>query len=606
MAEEQAGFRSGRSTLEQLFILHELCGQRKERKLPTFLAFLDIRRAYDRVWRTGLELRLWECGIRGHMWDFLCSMLGKQSVRRVAVNGGLSDRFSASIGLAQGAVLSPLLFLVFINGLRDALAAANLGVKFGDRRIPLLMYADDIVLIAKSPEQLQQMLDVVSDYALRWRLRFNTRPGKSNVVPVPASKRNMARCEAASLKLADGPLECSKAYKYLGVEFGTPGKRAWSAYLHRVSKAATARVNQVCYAAGRGRHPFSARSLCHLFDGYIRPSAEYAQALWGAMLSNEGKKLLAGIDRLFCRKVTRFHHLTPVPLAFLRAELGIMPSHLRAQQAALRFFGHLSSLPPSRLAGYVFQTRWTETEDNIRNHRPSYSWCSGMQELMQLSDMPADHALANAVRLACVNRAVPDNWKSIVDRLVKSQARAEHDESCNRLSSLFLFHQLHPRPSLAKWLEHSSLGHPGTRIRLQLRANDAHVMDRVGARCKPPLPTELRQCLFCDAGEVEDVPHFVGACPLVAALRLQCLTKLRSLVAESCCPAKRAILLGLDTPEGFVAAVLGGPVLDPLDSATRKDAEEIINTFFKHAWRKREALWQLVCTEGQRWRLRGL
>ena len=369
LAEEQAGFRAGRSTLDQLFILHEVCGQRKERKLPSFLAFLDIRRAYDRVWKAGLELRLWEAGIRGQMFDFLCSMLNSNSVRRVAINGGLSDPFEATIGLAQGAVLSPLLFCIFINGLRDALSAKGLGVKFGDRRISLLLYADDVVLIAKSPEQLQQMLDIVSDYAKRWRFRLNTKPGKSNVVPVPASKRNLARCDAANLHVSDGPLHTSKDYRYLGIEFGSPGKRAWNAYIHRVYKSACDRVNQLCYAASRGRYPLSVKSLCQLFNGYVRPSAEYAQALWGSMLNKECEKLLSAVDRLFCKKVLRFHPESRVSTAYLRAELGLLPSHLRAQRASLRLFGHLSSLGPSRLAGYVFQTRWLESQDNELHER---------------------------------------------------------------------------------------------------------------------------------------------------------------------------------------------------------------------------------------------
>ena len=135
------------------------------------------------------------------MLRFLCSMLNASPRRRVAVNNGLSDSFDSALGLAQGAVLSPLLFCLSINGIRDALASRNLGVKFGDRRVSLLLYADDIVLVAKDTEQLQTMLDVVSDYAAKWRFRLNTKDGKSNVVPVPASKRNIEDCTAAALHL---------------------------------------------------------------------------------------------------------------------------------------------------------------------------------------------------------------------------------------------------------------------------------------------------------------------------------------------------------------------------------------------------------------------
>jgi Reverse transcriptase (RNA-dependent DNA polymerase) len=63
--EEQGGFRAGRSTLDQIFTLHEILASRRERRQATFLAFLDCRRAYDRVWRDGLLLRLLQAGITG-------------------------------------------------------------------------------------------------------------------------------------------------------------------------------------------------------------------------------------------------------------------------------------------------------------------------------------------------------------------------------------------------------------------------------------------------------------------------------------------------------------------------------------------------------------
>jgi hypothetical protein len=62
LAEEQGGFRAGRSTMDQIFTLHEILASRKEHRVKTYLAFLDARRAYDRVWRDGLLHRLIACG----------------------------------------------------------------------------------------------------------------------------------------------------------------------------------------------------------------------------------------------------------------------------------------------------------------------------------------------------------------------------------------------------------------------------------------------------------------------------------------------------------------------------------------------------------------
>ncbi len=66
LAEEQAGFRAGRSCLEQVFVLREVLGMRKQRK--TYACFIDIKKAYDTVWRDGLWAALWQRGVRGKMW----------------------------------------------------------------------------------------------------------------------------------------------------------------------------------------------------------------------------------------------------------------------------------------------------------------------------------------------------------------------------------------------------------------------------------------------------------------------------------------------------------------------------------------------------------
>ena len=58
LSDLQGGSREGRGTLDQIFILDEVVSSRLERKLPTCCAFIDVRKAYDRVWRVGLWAKL--------------------------------------------------------------------------------------------------------------------------------------------------------------------------------------------------------------------------------------------------------------------------------------------------------------------------------------------------------------------------------------------------------------------------------------------------------------------------------------------------------------------------------------------------------------------
>ena len=75
-----------------------------------------------------------------------------------------------------------MLFSLFINGLARKINEVGKGVEVGGRQVRLLMYADDIVLLAESAEDLQRMLDVVTAYSTQWRFRLNPKKGKSEVM----------------------------------------------------------------------------------------------------------------------------------------------------------------------------------------------------------------------------------------------------------------------------------------------------------------------------------------------------------------------------------------------------------------------------------------
>jgi hypothetical protein len=112
LVEEQAGFRKDRSTVDQLFILTEIIRNRRPNK--TYCCFLDIQKAYDRVWRDGLWEKLAEYGISGKMWRVLRSIY-ENVESSVLVNDNHTRFFSINVGLRQGCLLSPT-FAIYING----------------------------------------------------------------------------------------------------------------------------------------------------------------------------------------------------------------------------------------------------------------------------------------------------------------------------------------------------------------------------------------------------------------------------------------------------------------------------------------------------------
>lgn len=118
-------------------------------------------------------------------------------------NGQLSKEFPIKQGVRQGGVLSPYLYCLFVDELLDTLTSSGLDVSIKGLYCGTPMYADDLALIASSPEELQQMLDIVSQYASQWRYSLN--PDKSVVMVVGESAITRAQARESREWLLGGP-----------------------------------------------------------------------------------------------------------------------------------------------------------------------------------------------------------------------------------------------------------------------------------------------------------------------------------------------------------------------------------------------------------------
>ena len=98
-------------------------------------------------------------GIRGNILNLIKSMYENLEAY-VKVNGQLTDWFSVTSGFRQGENLAPTLFAIFVNDIAADINGLNLCVPIlNDERLSILKYADDIVLLAESAEDLQTILN---------------------------------------------------------------------------------------------------------------------------------------------------------------------------------------------------------------------------------------------------------------------------------------------------------------------------------------------------------------------------------------------------------------------------------------------------------------
>ena len=181
----QGGFRPKTSCIHTAFILQEAIRHTRFRGKKVFIAFLDIKKAYDTVWHKGLLLKLLQYNFPSYIWTIIKNWYSDCSAA-VLWNSSTSRSFQINQGVRQGSVLSPFLYTIFVNDLLVKLSESGHGVKIGEIYCGSPMFADDLALIDESPAGLQQMLDIVSAYAMELKYEFNA--NKSAILVIGESK----------------------------------------------------------------------------------------------------------------------------------------------------------------------------------------------------------------------------------------------------------------------------------------------------------------------------------------------------------------------------------------------------------------------------------
>jgi hypothetical protein len=168
--EMQCGFRSGRGTVDALFMARMLQEKYGRKKWKLYICFVDLAKAFDRVPRKVIEWALRKKGVNDRLVGAIMRLY-EGAKTKVKVGKGMSESFSVKVGIHQGSVLSPFLFVTVMD------------VMCGDIMEGLLfeiLYADDLVLMADSMEELQVKFDGWKSMIERKGLKVNM--GKTKVM----------------------------------------------------------------------------------------------------------------------------------------------------------------------------------------------------------------------------------------------------------------------------------------------------------------------------------------------------------------------------------------------------------------------------------------
>ena len=230
-----------------------------------FAAVIDFRKAFDRINHDLLLLKLQRLGIRGLFYQNLKKMYQSNSYL-FKINGGHLEPIKSCMGLKQGGVLSPLLFNLYIDDIKNIFDETCDPVKALKDPLSHLLFADDLVLISTSQQGLNNCLEKLSQYCTTWQIDLNLK--KSKVIIFNPTGRIL---NGYNFNFQGKPLEIVKTYCYLGIDIACSG----SFRIGRLNLMGKARKAMSPLLSIISDFKMSCKNSLKLFHSFIRPIALY-------------------------------------------------------------------------------------------------------------------------------------------------------------------------------------------------------------------------------------------------------------------------------------------------------------------------------------------
>ena len=171
--ELQFSYQKNCSTTMCTWLVVESVAHFSRNQSNVFGCFMDMKKAFDMVKHSSLFKKLNERGLPPIITRLLLAMYKNQTAK-VKWECSISDTFGITNGVKQGAVLSAILFCVYIDDLLKKLRRNGDGCWVNNNFVGVIVYADDIVLLSPCIDGLQRMIDTCSDYAKTHNLSFST------------------------------------------------------------------------------------------------------------------------------------------------------------------------------------------------------------------------------------------------------------------------------------------------------------------------------------------------------------------------------------------------------------------------------------------------
>ncbi len=318
LSANQSGFKKKDGTALQLLRLTQEWSEAVDRSQYVGVVFLDLKKAFDRVWHKGLLVKLERAGVRGQALKWFLSFLSNRR-QSTLVEDMVSSFASVHAGVPQGAILSPLLFSLYLN---DMCSSAQGKVN---------LFADDTSLYVTSRSiqslcsSLQSAVNSTSAWFEKWLLTVNS--GKSAVLVLRSTKMTPI---VATIYVGGNVLQQATSHRHLGLVFNET--LTWTNHVDHIVKKSSQRLGLL----HRLRGQLSGAITRDLFFTCVRPLIEYASIAWSGMFNHDVTRLNR-VNRRAARLISGISRSENIPGDIVLARAGLQPLHQRRRLAQTLF-----------------------------------------------------------------------------------------------------------------------------------------------------------------------------------------------------------------------------------------------------------------------------
>ena len=333
MFEEQGGFTKGKSTADHIFILQSLISKYLCKKGGRcYSVFVDFSKAFDSIPHAHMFYRMVTENLHGRIVGVLQNMYSKLKSCVQVDKDHLSKCFTCEVGTRQGCMLSPFLFIFYLNEFVNMCKTNSCnGIYVNETydAVNMLLYADDLVIIGDTIGHVQRLLNLLNEYCSKWGLSVNMVKTKLMVYRNGGITKKNEKCYFNGIEI-----ESVTYYKYLGVLIST--RLSWSpaqALLATQGHKAMFLINKLNY-----EYEFPYHASCNIFDKCIVPIITYGSQIWGTQVKSKVENVLL----TFCKKQLGVSSTTP-SVAVL-GECGSYPIFITCYENVIKYWLKIVSL----------------------------------------------------------------------------------------------------------------------------------------------------------------------------------------------------------------------------------------------------------------------